>query len=163
MSIVKRVVQSVVGIAVAVGLVAWILTGMNEDAITAINTDESNVAIHGYDPVAYFTEGRPVKGVSEFRASYGNADFLFASAANRDAFEADPVQYAPAYGGYCAFGVTQKQKFDIDPNAWEIVGDRLFLQLDPGTRAIWLENRDDHIRTADTLWPEIRPIPPEDL
>lgn len=159
----KRAVQSLVGIAIAVAVVVWVLVGTQQDPVIAINTNEANVAIHGYDPVAYFTEGRPVAGSSDFQATYRDAEFLFSTAENRDRFVADPEKFAPAYGGYCAYGVTQKQKFDIDPNAWEIVGDRLFLQLDPGTRLIWLEKRDDHIATADTLWPEIKPIPAKDL
>lgn len=159
----KRAVQSVVAIAIAVALVSWVLIGTQDSAETAMNTNDANLVIHGYDAVAYFTEGRPVEGSADFQSIYRDALFQFASAEHKALFDKDPDKYAPAYGGYCAYGVTQKQKFDIDPNAWEIVGDRLFLQLDPGTRLIWLENRDGHIATADTLWPEIKRIPAEDL
>lgn len=128
-----------------------------------INVGTTPVAIHGYDPVAYHTLGTPTQGSPEFTVEHEGAVFQFASEEHQALFEGDPETYMPAYGGFCAYGVTQKQKFDIDPQAWEIVDGKLYLQLDPGTRSVWLENREDNIRTADAIWPEIRPVPAEDL
>lgn len=128
----KRAVQSVVAIAIAVALVSWVLIGTQDSAETAMNTNDANLVIHGYDAVAYFTEGRPVEGSADFQSIYRDALFQFASAEHKALFDKDPDKYAPAYGGYCAYGVTQKQKFDIDPNAWEIVGIGYSCSLIPG-------------------------------
>lgn len=86
-----------------------------------------NVAIKGYDPVACFTDGRPVPGVPEFHATRGGATRRFATAVHRDLFVADPERYAPQYGGYCACAVAQGTTADIDPAAWTIVDGKLYL------------------------------------
>lgn len=128
-----------------------------------VNVGATPVAIHGYDPVAYFTESKPIRGSSDFAHAYQGATFHFASAENRDLFAEESEKYMPAYGGFCSYGVTQGQKFDIDPLAWEIVNGKLYLQLDPGTRTVWMDNRDANISRADTIWPDIRQVPKEDL
>ena len=84
------------------------------------NLDSSGLALKGYDPVAYFTEKKPLKGKVEFTAQHEGATYRFASAANRDAFAAAPQQYAPQYGGYCAFGVAGGYKAPIEPDAWTV-------------------------------------------
>lgn len=154
-----------IALCVVVGFLgAYFAFGPNRTGpITAINVGETDAAIHGYDPVAYFTLGKPTEGTSQISYEHEGATFHFSSTEHRDLFAADTDRYAPAYGGFCAYGVTQKQKFDIDPNAWEIVDGRLFLQLDPGTRSVWLEKRDDHIETADSFWPEIQSVPADEL
>jgi YHS domain-containing protein len=128
-----------------------------------INVGETPLAIHGYDPVAYFTMGEARRGSSEHRHEYQGATFHFVSAEHRDLFAAESEKYMPAYGGFCSFGVTQSRKFDIDPLAWEIVNGKLYLQLDPGTRTVWMEDTQGNIATADTVWPEIRDVPREEL
>src|ERR671914_1682048 len=84
------------------------------------NVDSSGMALKGYDPVAYFTEKKPVAGKPEFTARHQGATYRFASAANRDAFAATPAKYAPQYGGYCAFGMAAGYKAPIEPDAWTI-------------------------------------------
>ena len=86
-----------------------------------VNTDATGFVIRGYDPVAYFTEGRPVPGRSDLSVEYKGGNYLFATAANRDAFKANSEKYAPRYGGYCAYGVAVGKKFDIDAASWRIV------------------------------------------
>ena len=115
-----------------------------------------NDAIKGYDPVAYFTEGRPVKGSSEFEYEWMGADWRFATAANRDAFAAEPEKYAPQYGGYCAYAVSQNTTADIDPEAWKIVGDRLYLNLSKDVQKLWEQDVPGYIQKADVNWPKIR-------
>src|SRR3546814_1694466 len=88
---------------------------------------EDGLAIHGYDPVAYFTDGKPVEGKAEFTHSYEGTVWRFATAANRDAFAADPALYAPQYGGYCAWAVAQGSPAPTDPAAWPIEGGKLSL------------------------------------
>lgn len=115
-------------------------------------------AVHGYDVVAYFTEGKPVPGDDRYTAQHGGATYRFASAGHRDAFVADPAKYAPQYGGFCAFGTAMGRKFDGDPQAWAIVGDKLYLNLNPDVQARWKENIPGFIKGAENNWPLIRNI-----
>jgi YHS domain-containing protein len=96
-----------------------------------VNTDATGFVIRGYDPVAYFTEGRPVPGRSDLSVEHEGGKYLFATAANRDAFKANPEKFAPRYGGYCAYGVAVGKKFDIDPSSWRIVDGKLYFNLNP--------------------------------
>jgi YHS domain-containing protein len=100
----------------------------------------SKVAIKGYDPVAYFKSGKPVEGTGTHEHRWMGATWRFASAANRDAFAADPQRYAPQFGGYCAWAVSQGYTADIDPEAWTIVGDKLY-QIVPMTRRLGRQDR----------------------
>ena len=85
------------------------------------------VAIEGTDPVAYFKEGQPVEGDSAFQHEWMGATWYFANAENRDLFAAEPEKYAAQYGGYCAWAVSQGYTAKIDPQAWAVVDDRLYL------------------------------------
>ena len=124
--------------------------------------DEINIvdgyAVHGYDVVAYFTQGRPVEGKSDFTAQYDGATYRFASAASRDTFIADPAAYAPQYGGYCAFGTAMGRKFDGDPTAWAIVDGKLYLNLNADIQTRWREDIPGFIRGAENNWPIIREV-----
>ncbi|MFK7889225.1 MAG: YHS domain-containing (seleno)protein [Granulosicoccus sp.] len=97
----------------------------------------SDVAIRGYDTVAYFTEGKPVEGSSEFTAEWQGANWQFSSAENQALFEANPEQYAPQYGGYCAYGVASGYLVKIEPENWTIVEDKLYLNYDSEVQAKW--------------------------
>ncbi|NBB89902.1 MAG: hypothetical protein GVY23_01695, partial [Spirochaetes bacterium] len=92
-----------------------------------VNTNRAGVAIDGYDPVAYFVEGRARRGSSELSMSWSGATWHFAEAEHRDAFAADPARYAPAYGGYCAWAASRAKIAPVDPRAWHIENGRLFL------------------------------------
>ena len=122
-------------------------------AIDPVNETFLGTAIHGYDPVAYFTEHEPVEGSAEHSLEWRGARWTFASAENRAAFEADPERYAPRYGGYCAYAVSQGTTADIDPEAWEIVGDRLYLNLNAQIQSIWQQDIEGYVRRADEHWP----------
>ncbi|WP_340117219.1 YHS domain-containing (seleno)protein [Pelagibius sp. 7325] len=115
-------------------------------------------AVHGYDVVAYFTEGKPVAGNDRFTAAYDGATYRFTSAAHRDAFVAAPARYAPQYGGFCAFGTAMGRKFDGDPTAWAIVDDKLYLNLNKDVQAKWKTNVPGFLRGAENNWPRIRPL-----
>lgn len=121
-----------------------------------VNVDASGLAIHGHDPVAYFTEGKAVAGRIEHEASHGGARYRFASETNRRRFEADPAMYLPQYGGYCAFGVAQGAKPDIDPQAFRIVDGRLYLNLSPAVQRRWAADIPGYIAAADRRWPALR-------
>lgn len=114
------------------------------------------LAVHGYDVVAYQTEGKPVRGDAKFAAVHREATYRFASKANLDAFKADPAKYEPAYGGYCAYGVSVGAKFDGDPNYWKIVGGKLYLNLDAGIQQTWLKDVPGAIKKAEANWPGIK-------
>lgn len=120
-----------------------------------VNTTFTGVAIKGYDPVAYFTAGKPVKGSADFVYEWNGAEWRFAKAANRDAFKADPVKYAPQYGGYCAWAVSRGYTAGIDPEAWKIVNDRLYLNYSPKVQAQWSEDIPGNISKAEENWPKI--------
>lgn len=114
------------------------------------------VAIEGTDPVAYFTEGRPVAGSEAFTHSYQGAVWHFASAANRDAFAADPARYAPQYGGYCAWAVSQGYTASTVAEAWHIEDGKLYLNYSKGVQRRWAENIPGNITKADGNWPDLK-------
>ncbi|HBH81933.1 MAG TPA: tat pathway signal sequence domain protein [Nitrospira sp.] len=114
------------------------------------------VAINGYDPVAYFTERKPVKGAPEFRAEFQGATFQFASADHRDRFAAKPEEFAPQYGGYCAYGTAKGYKAKIDPEAFTVVQGKLYLNYSDAVQTRWLSDIPGYIQQADANWPEVQ-------
>ena len=118
--------------------------------------ERNGAALAGHDPVAYFLEGKPVAGQVSLRHEHQGSTFLFASAANRDAFAADPARYAPQYGGYCAFGVSRGYKADIDPAAFTIVGGKLYVNYNRQVQTDWLKDTSGYIAKADSRWSEVR-------
>ncbi len=125
--------------------------GSEPSAINTLGTD--GVAIKGYDPVAYFTEGAPHKGSAEFAAEHNGVKWYFASAENKTLFEADPDKYTPAYGGYCAFGVSQGYLVKIEPDAWSIRDGKLYLNYDKSVQTKWAKKPAKYIQQADEQWP----------
>lgn len=116
---------------------------------------EEGIAVRGTDVVAYFTEGRPRPGQAQFAHDWEGARWLFASAANRDAFAADPARFAPAYGGFCAWAVSQGYTAPIDPAAWRIVEGRLYLNFDRNVQRRWERDIPGHIARAEANWPRL--------
>lgn len=129
------------------------------DAKGAINTLESdgNVAIKGFDPVAYFTEGKPTKGSADHSVEYKGATWHFASAENKALFEADPAKYEPAYGGYCAYGVAQGYLVKIEGDAWAIRDGKLYLNYDKGVQSTWAKAPASYVDTANAKWTKLAP------
>jgi YHS domain-containing protein len=115
----------------------------------------SSLAVGGYDAVAYFKENRPVKGKAEFSMQYKGATWQFASADNLNAFKANPPAYAPQYGGYCAWAVSQNYTASGDPLVWKIVNGRLFLNYDQSVQATWEKDIPGFIAKADKNWPGV--------
>ena len=114
------------------------------------------IAIKGYDPVAYFTQGRAMKGSKEFAHEWLGETWHFANAKHRDLFAANPVQYAPQFGGYCALGVAYGQNTaNIDPEAWRIIDGKLYLTYDKGSAAE-LEEIPGELTKAKTNWPKVK-------
>lgn len=117
---------------------------------------QSGAAISGYDPVAFFTENRPVKGVPANAYTYKGAEFHFANASNRDTFAADPERYAPQFGGFCAYGTARGYKAPIDPAAFTITGGKLYLNYDTGVQATWRGAMESYIAKAEGNWPTVK-------
>jgi YHS domain-containing protein len=122
---------------------------------TLQNLDKSGVAIKGYDPVAFFTDGKPVKGKPEFLAHHDGALYYFASQEHRDLFKADPAKYEPVFGGYCAFGVSKNKLVDIDVDAFQIMDGRLLLQYSKGVRDSFNKDAKGNLAKANVNWPTI--------
>jgi YHS domain-containing protein len=125
-------------------------------AASVVNASWTGTAIGGYDPVAYFKEGKPVEGESDYSYEWMDAAWYFASAENRDLFAADPEKYAPQYGGYCAYAVSQGGTAGIDPDAWRIEDGKLYLNLNKDIQATWSKDIPGYIEKADANWPGIR-------
>ncbi len=111
------------------------------------------VAIRGADPVAYFTEGKAVKGSTDYETTWNGATWRFSSAENLAAFEADPVAYAPQYGGYCAWAVKSGYLASVDPEAWKIVDGKLYLNYSAGVQKQWQADIAGNIAQGDQNWP----------
>ena len=115
----------------------------------------SNQAVSGYDVVAYFTDGAPREGVDEFATEYMGARWLFASQENLDRFVADPEAYAPQYGGYCAYAVSQGNTASGDPEQWSIVDGKLYLNYSARVKRRWEQDIPGYIEAADANWPTV--------
>ncbi len=115
----------------------------------------SNLAVNGYDPVAYFKEGRPVEGSADYTLDYKGAEWRFASSENREAFRQKPEQYAPQYGGYCAWAVAQGSTAKGDPLNWRIINDKLYLNYNAEIQTRWERDASRNIRSADQNWPRV--------
>ncbi|MEO9482986.1 MAG: YHS domain-containing (seleno)protein [Ekhidna sp.] len=112
-------------------------------------------AIKGYDPVAYFVQGEPVKGEDKFTFEWKDTDWYFGSQENLDAFKENPEKYAPQFGGYCAYGVSKGALYKIDPEAWKIVEGKLYLNYSKGIQKKWEANQTEFIKEAETNWPKV--------
>jgi len=139
------------GVLVALFMISMTPAGAKEE----VNADGNGYAIHGYDPVAYHKQGGPVAGKEKHIFDYEGGRYKFANKQNMEKFQDAPARYAPAYGGWCAYGVRVGKKFDVDPHAFKIINGRLFLQLDQGTQKIWLKDLSKNIAIADRLWPSL--------
>lgn len=115
----------------------------------------SNTAVGGYDTVAYFTEQKPVKGSSKYTSEYMGADFKFSSAANKALFDAKPAAYAPQYGGYCAYAVSQGSTASGDPKLWKVENGKLYLNYNRKVRDTWLKDIPGYVALADGNWPKV--------
>ena len=113
------------------------------------------IAINGIDPVGYFTEEKPIEGDAAHAVDWMGATLLFASAENKEMFEADPEKFAPKYGGYCAYAVSKGYTASTDPKAWSVYNDRLYLNYSRPVRALWAVDKDGHIASADANWPGV--------
>jgi YHS domain-containing protein len=143
-----KLLIGLVVLSFAVSSAAWSKDPVNSSLF-------GNTAIHGYDPVAYFTDGKAVAGKSEFEFAWKGAKWRFTTAEHRDLFKGAPDKYAPQYGGYCAYAVSQGRTADIDPNAWKIVDGKLYLNYDSDIQKKWQADIPGYIAKADKNWPGV--------
>ena len=120
---------------------------------TLLNLDKTGVAIQGYDPVAFFTDNRPVKGKPEFPARHNGALYYFTSKEHRELFKGDPAKYEPQFGGYCAYGVSKGKLVEIDVDAFQILNGRLLLQYSKGVRDDFNKDAKGNLAKAEANWP----------
>ena len=120
-------------------------------SIAAVNTADG-VALKGYDAVAYFITGAPTRGLAEYTHRWKGVTYRFASAENRERFNADPEKYLPQYGGYCAYAMSINRIADIDPSRWAIVDGKLYLNNNRLSQALWSVNKAGRIAAGDRNW-----------
>lgn len=113
-------------------------------------------AIDGYDAVAYFTSGKPTKGLKSYSSQWNGATWFFSNRENKMLFDADPQRFAPQYGGYCAYGTAEGHKAPTQSDAWSIVNNKLYLNYDLDVRTKWSKNQSGYIEQADRNWPQVR-------
>jgi YHS domain-containing protein len=123
-----------------------------------VNSNENDLAIHGYDAVSYFTDSKATKGNQKYTATYKSAIYQFSSEKNRDQFKQNPAQFAPQFGGFCAMGVALNKKLDTDPTAWKIVDGKLYLNLNKAVQKKWSTDIPGYIATADRTWSGIQGV-----
>jgi YHS domain-containing protein len=119
---------------------------------TLLNLDKTGVAIQGYDPVAFFTDNKPVKGDQKFLLKHDGAIYFFASKEHKDLFKADPAKYTPEFGGFCAYGVSRNKLVEIDVDAFQIVDGKLLLQYSKGVRDDFNSDAKGNLAKADANW-----------
>ncbi|TNE38005.1 MAG: YHS domain-containing protein [Alphaproteobacteria bacterium] len=115
----------------------------------------SNIAVTGYDTVAYFTDGEATKGSKEFQTTYKGADWRFSSQEHLDMFLANPEAYAPQYGGYCAWAMANGDLAKGDGRYWTIHEGKLYLNYNQKIQDQWLEDIEGFIVKADANWPAV--------
>ena len=142
----KKLILSLVVATLALPLFA------QTPAKTLLNLDQSGVAIQGYDPVAFFTDHKPVKGDAKFLVKHDGAVYFFASKEHKDLFKADPAKYTPEFGGYCAYGVSRNKLVEIDVDAFQIVDGKLLLQYSKGVRDDFNKDTSGNLAKADANW-----------
>jgi YHS domain-containing protein len=136
-----------------ISLLVLLTTAQAESAI--YTSFLSNSAVSGYDPVSYFTEGKPEKGKSRFKLRYKSVDWYFTSRQHREMFQQNPARYMPQYGGYCAWAVAHNTTAKGDPLHWTIYQDKLYLNYDKKIQADWAKDKSRRVQEANSNWPKV--------
>ena len=133
-----------------------LLLGLFSLQLYAGQNSTDTVGLSGYDAVSYHTEKEAVKGSGKYALKHNGVTYLFSTEANKNSFKNNPDKYLPAYGGYCAFGVAIGKKFSADPEVWEIVDGKLYLNLDQDIQKKWQEDKSANIFKGNKNWEEIK-------
>lgn len=140
---------------IAAGPVAVSAPAAFADKDPIYTAKRSNLALQGYDTVAYFTVGEPTKGSADFATTYEGAEFRFSSEENLNLFLAEPAKYAPQFGGYCAWAVAKGQTAKGDARRWAVVDGKLYLNYNKGIQKKWDKDRAGFITSANENWPTV--------
>lgn len=127
-----------------------------ETSTSEVNANEHGLAMHGYDPVAYFTSNGPKKGQKKYSVKHTGGTYYFSSSENMKAFKENPDQYLPQYGGFCAMGIALGKKLDGDPHVWKVIGNKLYLNVNKDVSVAWQRDILGNLNKADENWPEIK-------
>ncbi len=125
------------------------------EAAKPVYTTRAGVAIRGYDPVAYFTDGKPLPGLAEHAHEWKGARWLFASAEHRHLFAQQPEKYAPQFGGYCAWAAANDYVYEADPKVWYVHDGRLYLNYNRKAQEKWEADRPGNIQRGEANWPHL--------
>lgn len=140
---------------VAVAVIAPMAAAQSGRGKVLVNMDKRGLALEGYDPVAFFTDGKPIRGSAEYTARYLGAEYRFAAEEHRASFVADPAKYAPQFGGFCAYGISRGHAVSVEIDTWQIIEGRLVLNYDQGVKRKFDADRVGNLRLADEKWPGI--------
>ena len=146
---------TLIGIAVAFAACS------KSESSLGINTDANGVALRGFDAVAYFAVENAVKGDAKYEYAWNGAKWIFSSEENMKAFQANPEAYAPQFGGYCSFAVSEGYTADGDPEAWKVVDGKLYLNYNKQVREKWETNQADRIEKGKSNWQSFKKKKPE--
>lgn len=125
---------------------------------TAGEAGSENIAIRGYDPVAYFKVGEAKKGDPSHAFSWHNLTWHFQSEEHRQLFQENPEKFAPQYDGYCAWAMTESRKAETDPEVWKIVDGKLYLNCSMAAYEKWSRDIPGNIGKADANWAKLHQI-----
>jgi YHS domain-containing protein len=128
------------------------LSAFGADPVDPVSKDSAGLALKGYDTVAYFTSGKPEKGTQAFTHLWNGAEWRFRSQENRELFKANPEKYAPRFGGYCAWAVSNNYTAPSDPTAWRIVDGKLYLNYNASVQKKWAAELEARIASAEKNW-----------
>jgi YHS domain-containing protein len=137
--------------------------GIELNTTTGWTLKGAPLAVHGFDPVAYFTQDEALLGDAQFSTEYKEGTYRFVSEANMQMFLKKPSAYVPQYGGYCAYGTAKGKKFDGDPRLFKVVDGKLYFNLNPDVYKKWLMDPPGFIKQADENWREIHDRQPAEL
>lgn len=121
-----------------------------------LNVDENGVAVHGYDPIAYFSEGKAIKGDPQYQSNYAGAIYYFQSSANKEAFDREPTKYAPQFGGYCAMAMAMGKLEDVDPNYFLVHDSKLLLQRNEKAHMMFARDPVANHKKASENWEKMQ-------
>ena len=160
---ISKLVMATAVAATLLGALAPAQAADELNVVPGLSIAGAPLALHGYDPVAYFTQGKPARGSDALAHVHEGAAYRFSSQENLDRFKQDPELFLPQYGGFCAYGVSVGKKFDGDPRFWKIEDGKLYLNLNEEIYATFLEDVDGNIEKADDNWGEIEHTAARDL
>jgi YHS domain-containing protein len=155
----KLILFLIVGVGLAVAV--WVGSGAKNEAFKPINTTAENIAVRGFDAVAYFTAEAAVTGDPKYEFVWNGAKWLFANAENLEKFRQNPENYAPQFGGYCSYAVSKGYTADGDPQAWKIVDGKLYLNYNQKVKEMWEAEQDQRIKEGEKNWQKFQTEKPE--